>query len=249
MTLGEQPPLREKENRRLAANLFPPAQAAIHDWTLFPWRRDLHGVIQTWKPHSSQAIAIDVFGTLSVIPQDERDAVLHEIADQLRVPVGGPWSVRLVCPGPENDLQNRKPPFVDAVAEGAHSRILFETKFTEQVDFGSEVEPLESSAVFDIIPNENGVDFQSRNNMTYAVPRPPKLVTCGVIAYMAHPLLPIARWIECGGWSATVKKQSNLAVPFCPLSIQAICEIMATHSLLGEELRRWVARKMGAVVG
>ena len=49
-------------------NLFPASHAAISDWNKFPWHRDRHGVIQTYKPASSQALAIDVFGTIKVTP-------------------------------------------------------------------------------------------------------------------------------------------------------------------------------------
>lgn len=43
-------------------NLFPASHGAIEDWNGFPWHRDRTNRIQAFKAHSSQAIAIDVFG-------------------------------------------------------------------------------------------------------------------------------------------------------------------------------------------
>ncbi|SDA99562.1 hypothetical protein [Sinorhizobium sp. NFACC03] len=46
-------------------NLFPASHGAIEDWTGFPWHRDRTNRIQAHKVRSSQAIAIDVFVSLS----------------------------------------------------------------------------------------------------------------------------------------------------------------------------------------
>jgi hypothetical protein len=54
-------------------NLFPEAHKAISDWETFPWHNH-NGVIQTYKPESSQALAIDVFGTIKV--SEERHRIL-----------------------------------------------------------------------------------------------------------------------------------------------------------------------------
>lgn len=45
--------------------------------------------------HSSQAIAIDVFGTLKM--SIDRDRVLDAIARLVDVAPGGPWSITLEC--------------------------------------------------------------------------------------------------------------------------------------------------------
>jgi hypothetical protein len=55
----------EQEVEAIKANLFPASHAAIKDWGKFPWHKH-KGRIQTDKPHSSQALAIDVFGTIQV---------------------------------------------------------------------------------------------------------------------------------------------------------------------------------------
>src|SRR6185369_16644738 len=48
----------------LRGNIFDGAHAAIGDWHTFPWHRDNGGEVQADKPHSSQALAIDVFGAI-----------------------------------------------------------------------------------------------------------------------------------------------------------------------------------------
>jgi hypothetical protein len=56
----------EQMFERIKDNLFPTARAAIENWEAFPWHRDRHGNIQTWKNGSSQALAIDFFGTIKI---------------------------------------------------------------------------------------------------------------------------------------------------------------------------------------
>jgi len=75
----------------IKANLFPPAHSAIDDWTNFPW--DRHQTIQAYKVESSQALAIDVFGTIKVSP--ERDRILGALARMCGVPDDGPWTLAL----------------------------------------------------------------------------------------------------------------------------------------------------------
>jgi hypothetical protein len=111
------------------ANLFHAAHAAIPDWSTFPWHRDREGNIQAHKPWSSQALAIDVFGTIEQSP--ERDLILDRLAIELDLPPGGPWKVELEWTDPANSLRERKRTQVDAAAFGSRAAILFECKFTE----------------------------------------------------------------------------------------------------------------------
>lgn len=53
-------------------NLFPASLGAIEDWEAFPWHRDRTNRIQAHKAHSSQAIAIDVFGTIKMSTDRDR---------------------------------------------------------------------------------------------------------------------------------------------------------------------------------
>src|SRR5689334_22662509 len=75
--------------RKIEANVFPFAHTALECWDTFPWHRGVG------SPHSSQALCVSVFGTLKALPQVQRDAVLSRLADELGLPTGGPWEVKL----------------------------------------------------------------------------------------------------------------------------------------------------------
>lgn len=132
---------------RVAANLFPSARKAVEPWEAFRWHTDQWTkACDSWKRHSSQALAIDVFGTLKVCPQPERDLILDGLAARFEVPAGGPWHVELEWSDPENAMvENRNHPTqVDAVAFGQRSVIFFECKFAErQLSGCSQVKPLD----------------------------------------------------------------------------------------------------------
>lgn len=118
--------------RKVEANLFRAARRAVEPWDKFPWHADRNNVCDTWKPHSSQALAIDVFGTLKMLEQSQRDAIFDALCRKLSIPVGGPWQVHLEWSDPQNLLKEPRPTQVDAVVEGRQSFILFEVKFTER---------------------------------------------------------------------------------------------------------------------
>jgi hypothetical protein len=119
----------ETEFEVIKKNLFPASHAAIGDWDKFPWHRNRHGRIDTDKPHSSQALAIDVFGTIKASP--ERDRVLSALARQCGLPGDGPWELKLEWIDPENRLKEPTPTQADAIAFGRLGLLLFEGKFTE----------------------------------------------------------------------------------------------------------------------
>jgi hypothetical protein len=117
----------------LRDNIFPAAQAAIEDWDAFPWHRHAS------SPKSSQALAIDVFGTIENSPT--RDAILGALARELGVPDQGPWSLHLEWQDQTNTLGEPRPTQVDAFAEGSEAMILFECKFTEAGGGCSQIKP------------------------------------------------------------------------------------------------------------
>jgi hypothetical protein len=80
---------------RVQGNLFPGAIGAIDEWEAFPWHRDRAGNCDTWKRHSSQALAIDLFGTLKGLPAEIKDLILDRFAQSIGVPDGGSWAVCL----------------------------------------------------------------------------------------------------------------------------------------------------------
>jgi hypothetical protein len=114
-------------------NLFPASHAAISDWNKFRWDRDDHGNIRTHRPNSSQALAIDVFGTIKV--NDVRHRILGALARKCGLPDHGKWELELEWTDPKALLNERKqkPTQVDAIAFGqdAHAVLVIECKFTE----------------------------------------------------------------------------------------------------------------------
>ena len=115
--------------RSIEANLFPAALPAVEPWDRFRWHGASGDSCDTYKEKSSQALSIDVFGTLQQSP--DRDRVLDELAASLGLPAGGPWQVHLEWRDPHNLLKEKQRTWVDAVARGARSLIFFECKFTE----------------------------------------------------------------------------------------------------------------------
>lgn len=113
----------------ILANLFPGAHAAVQPMNKFKWHSSSGERYDSWKVQSSQALAIDVFGTLAV--SDTRDVILDGWATELGLPAGGPWSVQLEWHDPNDNLNERQPTWVDAVAQSPHALIFFEGKFTE----------------------------------------------------------------------------------------------------------------------
>ncbi|EJT01484.1 hypothetical protein [Rhizobium sp. CCGE 510] len=110
-------------------NLFPASCGAIEDWAAFPWHRDRTNRIQAYKAHSSQAIAIDVFGTLKM--STDRDRVFDAIAERVGVAPGGPWTVTLEWTDTDRLLGEPRPTQVDAFAVGSAAALVIECKFTE----------------------------------------------------------------------------------------------------------------------
>ncbi|UTS88207.1 PGN_0703 family putative restriction endonuclease [Rhizobium anhuiense] len=110
-------------------NLFPASHGAIEDWEAFPWHRDRTNRIQAHKAHSSQAIAIDVFGTVKM--STDRDRIFDAIAARVGVAPGGPWEIALEWTDTDRLLEEPRPTQVDALAVGSKAALVIECKFTE----------------------------------------------------------------------------------------------------------------------
>lgn len=121
--------------RGIEENLFPLARKAVEPWDRFLWH-PCPKSCETWKKHSSQALAIDVFGTLKEAAAEDRDTILDGIAADLGLPHSGSWEVNLEWSDAENRLKETRKTQVDAVAFNAQSLLLFECKFSEK-EFGS----------------------------------------------------------------------------------------------------------------
>lgn len=91
----------------IRANLFPAVHPAVEPWDSFRWHGASGESCDTWKTHSSQALAIDVFGTIKGTAA--RDAVLDRLAAEIGLPMGGPWTHELEWANPDNPLHERQP--------------------------------------------------------------------------------------------------------------------------------------------
>ena len=116
--------------QRIRANLFPAAIRAVEPRQAFPWHSSSGRGFDTHKTHSSQALAIDVFGTLQGAPS--KDAVLNALAVRLGLPASQNWQISLEWLDPDNLLGEHRRSQIDAIARSAENLIFFECKFTEQ---------------------------------------------------------------------------------------------------------------------
>jgi hypothetical protein len=81
-------------------------------------------------PHSSQVLALDVFGTLKNCRS--RDRICDHLAVLLEVPTDGPWDVHLEYVDPDNTLNEAAHKSqLDVLLQGARSLIAIECKFAE----------------------------------------------------------------------------------------------------------------------
>lgn len=129
----------DADRQAVAANLFPAAHGAITDWEAFDWHRDRSGRVQAHKVHSSQALALDVFGTIST--SDDRDAVMAILARQLQLPEAGPWTLEFEWTDPVRRLGEPRPTQVDVLARSPGATLVIECKFTEPGGGCSQVKP------------------------------------------------------------------------------------------------------------
>lgn len=130
---------------RIKQNLFPGAVKAVEPWATFRWHKDRHGNCDTWKRHSSQALAIDFFGTLAQATPKSKNAILNHLAGLSHVDPGENWIVHLEWVDESNPLNENPehPTQFDAVARSEKSVLFFECKFAESKFSGcSQVEPL-----------------------------------------------------------------------------------------------------------
>ncbi len=114
---------------RIEHNIFPPAHQACEPWETFPWHAGRGGATDTHVTHSSQALAIDVFGTIKT--SSDRDVILDALATNLGVPTGSPWTITMEWVARPSLLNEPRPTQVDVYAESPNSVLLFECTFTE----------------------------------------------------------------------------------------------------------------------
>ncbi len=130
----------------IQANIFPAAHHAISSWETFSWHTGNNRQPDTHKLNSSQALAIDVFGTIKA--HSNRNDILNHLADTLGMPHSAQWELDLEWIAPTNPLREiNQHTQVDALAQSKEALIFFECKFTEP-DGGdcSQPKPLSSGA-------------------------------------------------------------------------------------------------------
>lgn len=119
--------------KKVEANLFPASRPAVDPWEHFRWHLDDRKQCDTWKPHSSQALAIDVFGWIKSVEQGDRNVICNLIAKHLNLPPADDWQVELEWIDPDNRL-NEHPEHqtqVDSLLVSSTAIIACECKFCE----------------------------------------------------------------------------------------------------------------------
>jgi hypothetical protein len=122
-------PLTLQEEQAVRANLFPEAAAVILTRADFLWHRDQAGVVTAKMAQSSQALAIDVFGTLQTLAAPSR--IVDALVARWGLAVLGPWQFCLERTVPRTTLGEPRPTQIDASIESNTGLVFFECKFTE----------------------------------------------------------------------------------------------------------------------
>jgi len=107
-------------------NLFPAAHESI--WRAFPWHSGAH------QTHSSQALAIDVFGTVQNHPLCDllvSELVTKAFGEQMSDIAQQGWTVKLEFRVPANLFGEPRPTQLDVLLENDTAVVVLECKFTE----------------------------------------------------------------------------------------------------------------------
>jgi hypothetical protein len=121
--------LSDSEKAEISANLFPEARHVVASLGASAWHRDGSKLITASRVHSSQALALDVFGTVGTL--SSRDAISKSWADALNLPSFGATTITPEFVLASRILQERKSTQVDALVSGSKASALVECKFTE----------------------------------------------------------------------------------------------------------------------
>src|SRR5581483_4264546 len=122
-------PLTSAEILAIEANLFRAARPIVRGRPEFPWHRDRRGAVTAGQLVSSQALAVDFFGTIDALAS--RDAIVNGWMADLRLPFSGPWRVEFEVLVSRRLLGEPRPSQIDVGARGSNGLVLFECKFTE----------------------------------------------------------------------------------------------------------------------
>lgn len=126
--------LTKEEASLIRANLFEGAQYVLAELPGKVWHRDKTKSVTAHRSHSSQALALDVFGTIARL--DSRDAIVNAWARALNVPNFGTVTIEPEALIPRATLGEPKSTQIDIAINGTEASALIECKFTE-ADGGS----------------------------------------------------------------------------------------------------------------
>lgn len=120
--------LTEQEKLGIKKNLFPSVYDIVDRETKFPWHR-YKNKITTGQDNSSQALAINLFGTIAKMPSHNQ--IVNAWVKALHLKIDEKWEIQLEEILPKELLEETKSSQIDAVAKGNKGAIFFECKFTE----------------------------------------------------------------------------------------------------------------------
>src|SRR5688500_8978298 len=101
----------------IEANLFPLVRSIVHEKPDFPWHRDRSGKLTAGRAVSSQALAVDFFGSVDRLRSC--DAIVAAWVRHLGLTFsGGPWSIELERSLFAHLLGEPRPTQIDGLANG-----------------------------------------------------------------------------------------------------------------------------------
>ncbi len=113
---------------RLRKNLYPEAWSIVEPWRTFPWDR-AGTFVRATVPHSSQALCIDVWGTIAL--SAEKVNLLNALMRRLGFPQSKTYKITFEWVDPQNKLNEIRRTQIDCLLEGDSINLLIECKFTE----------------------------------------------------------------------------------------------------------------------
>jgi len=158
--------ITEIELNRLKQNIFAASWPAVEPADEFAWHWNTNGkpdhhFIDSFVPQSSQALMIDVFGWIKVLPQDDRNRVMNVLAGRLGLESSANWEIEFEWQDDANVLEEQPKPGpggqvsgvtqVDVLATSADHFICIECKMTEGLGGCSQ-------------PRSNGGEIQCSGN-------------------------------------------------------------------------------------
>lgn len=133
------------QKERVKRNIFPKAWDWVETQETFRWHEGADKKCDSWKPHSSQALAIDFFGTLAQATPGSRNNILNTLARLSRLDDGENWTVDVEWVDNNNPMNENAehPTQFDAIARSEKTALFVECKFAERTFKPcSQVEPL-----------------------------------------------------------------------------------------------------------